>query len=311
MTTLVNFPLKNQRITVTSNGTIDINADYDCVPTSIAAAMQYLTGLKFEGGVLKEVAYGVSYQGGTAASAYVQYAAQHGVRLYSMQGSNTDLIAAVHLQIQAGHPVLITIPDPYLDLTVFPGASHVEVFFGESTGNLTVLDPFIARAVTKTDQEWAALLQFGEVWILERIEDKVSISLTTPGISTFFSQALGNAWKCNKNGFLVGNAILSFYRMFGGSALCGVTYLGLPTSDERGIADKPGVVTQAFERATVCYDPGHLLDNPPGSGVVYLIHAPTQTVTANDPATLAQLSTTQALASSLQAKIDSIKEIVK
>lgn len=299
MATLSNFQLMNQLTTTTSSGAVDPNGEWDCVPTCIAAGMQFLTGLKFQGGILKEAVYGLAYQGATSAGAYVQYCAQHGVHLYSLQGSNDELIAAAHMQVQAGHPTIITIPDPYIDLTLFPGYSHVEIFFGEDSGELTALDPYIAQSVTQSDSAWSSLLQFGELWILEKIveEEPMIISLSTPGIASFYSQAPGSAWKCNKNGLIVGNAILSFYRMLGGSALCGLTYLGLPTSNERGIPGKVGVTEQDFERATLRYDPGHVVDNPPGSGVVYLVNRTMQPATpaqsvqvVADPATLAALA---------------------
>lgn len=98
-----------------------------------------------------------------------------------------------------------------------------------------------------------------------------TIDLTNATVASHFSGTDNTMWQCKDNGFVVGHAILDFYRSFGGTALCGLTFLGLPTSNEQGVGH-PGVVYQRFERGILCYDPGHVLDNPPGSGSVYLMH---------------------------------------
>ena len=307
MTTLQNFPMLNQKVTTLSDGSADPNQLYDCVPTTIAAALQYLTGKAYQGGVLKEAVYGRSYQGATSAAAYVQYCAQQGVRLSSLQGNSGQLVQLAHQQVQAGHPAIGTEPDPYVDLSQFPGTTHVICFFGEDTHTLTAMDPFGGFAITQTDSVWAQTLVDGEIWIIEKLEDTVTISLTTPGLSNYFSQAPGNAWKCIKpnNPYVIGNAILSFYRMFGGAALCGLTYLGLPLSNETSVAGHAGVTEQAFERATVRYDPQHVLDSPPGSGAVYLIHQST-----SSSATQAQINQAQSMVIDLQHKLAAISQII-
>jgi len=106
-------------------------------------------------------------------------------------------------------------------------------------------------------------------------ETTMAIDMSTPGVSSFF-EGTGDVWKCKKNNFLVGHGILGFYKKFGGDALCGITYLGLPTSNEIAVLNKAGttigVVYQRFERAVVAYDPRHQVDNPPQSGDCYLAH---------------------------------------
>jgi hypothetical protein len=88
----------------------------------------------------------------------------------------------------------------------------------------------------------------------------------------FFSDQGNNVWKCTKNGFLVQHGILSFYRHFGGDALNGLTYLGLPLSNEALVPAHSGVFKQRFERGIVCFDPKHEVDFPPGAGQVFLMH---------------------------------------
>lgn len=109
-----------------------------------------------------------------------------------------------------------------------------------------------------------------------------NIDLTNGTVASHFSGD-DTIWTCKDNGFVVGHAILDFYRKFGGDALCGLTYLGLPKTNELTVVGYPGVTVQEFERAAVRYDPGKVLDNPPGSGSVYVIHV------GQDPRTVAML----------------------
>jgi len=98
-----------------------------------------------------------------------------------------------------------------------------------------------------------------------------AIDLTNPTVASHFTGG-PDIWQCKDNGFLVGYGILKFYQQFGCDALCGLTYLGLPRSNEQPAAGYPGVTVQEFERGAVRYDPSHQLDSPPGSGPVYLVH---------------------------------------
>jgi hypothetical protein len=277
MATLQNFPMKNQRITTLSDGSPDPNADFDCVAESIAAGLQYYLGRNFSGGVLKEIAYGRDYQGGTAAWKYVQYCAAVGVHLYPIDGNTTDLLVLAHGHIRAGHPVIFTEVDPYVDTSLpqYAGWSHVCIWYSESPGQMVAMDPFIAANVQKNDQDWQRVLVGNEIWIMERIQENkpMAISLSTPGVGTFYRQGGTGEWLCIKNGLPVHGAILNYYRMLGGAGLCGLTVLGLPESAEMNAeaAGHPEITEQKFERATVRYDPHHIMDDPPGSGTVYTI----------------------------------------
>lgn len=102
-------------------------------------------------------------------------------------------------------------------------------------------------------------------------EQPMTINLNTPRVSNYF-EASGNVWHCKQTGFLVGHGILSFYQKFGGDALCGLTYLGLPTSNEIGVSGHAGLVYQRFERGVLAYDSQHIIDSPPGAGDVYCMH---------------------------------------
>jgi hypothetical protein len=103
-------------------------------------------------------------------------------------------------------------------------------------------------------------------------DQPMTIDLSNGTVASHFVTAPNGAWHCPKTNATIGGAILAFYQKFGGDALCGLTYAGLPTTSEIGVTGKAGVVYQKFERITLVYDPGHALDFPPGSGSVYAAH---------------------------------------
>ena len=110
---------------------------------------------------------------------------------------------------------------------------------------------------------------------LDQIRERgIGTVLDIQAASGYFSDLGNDVWKCSHTGFVVRHDILNFYRHFGGDGLNGLTYLGLPLSNELPIAGHSGVVKQAFERAIVCWDPNHEVDSPPGAGKAYLMHVP-------------------------------------
>lgn len=130
-----------------------------------------------------------------------------------------------------------------------------------------------------------------------------TIDLTDGTVANHFTGD-NNIWKCKDNGFLVGYGILGFYRKFGGDALCGLTYLGLPRSNELPVSGHPGVTQQEFERATVRYDPKHVIDSPPGAGDCYVIHV------EQDPraiATQSQIAAQQKQVADLQKQLAALQ----
>lgn len=159
MTTLQNFPMVSQRDS-------DKNADLDCVPACIAAAMDYLTGRHYTASEVKDAVYGTPYTGGTAAIKYVEYCQAQGVKLYAMDGNGAQLVADLKSMIASGHPCLITEPDPYMP----PGSgyTHVCAAFAFDSASITVMDPWTDSPVKKSDGQWASQLQDNQIWILER-----------------------------------------------------------------------------------------------------------------------------------------------
>lgn len=102
-------------------------------------------------------------------------------------------------------------------------------------------------------------------------ETSVTIDLTNGTVASHFTGD-ANQWTCKETKFTLHGEILAFYQQYGGNALCGLTYLGLPLSGETPVSNRPGIVYQAFERGVVAFDPDHIIDNPPGSGRVYMMH---------------------------------------
>jgi hypothetical protein len=99
-------------------------------------------------------------------------------------------------------------------------------------------------------------------------------------VPTYFEVVDAHHWRCKQTGHLLGYGMLDFYKGFGNAGLCGLTHLGLNKTDEvlieklapayMHLAGK-GITVQFFERGAAIYDPGHLVDNPPGAGSVYLL----------------------------------------
>jgi hypothetical protein len=247
---LANFPMISQR-----DG--DANQNYDCVPASIAACLTWLTGKPYTARQIKDAVYGPGYVGGTAAEAYIDYCAAQGVKLFPVDGSGSALVVALRNAIAAGHPALITEPDPYA-----AGWTHVCAAYKFDNTSITVMDPWIDQPVTKADSTWAAQLQENQIWVVEKAMLDIS------AVSHYFTDQGNSVWKCIQTGCLLGHGMLGFFR----SQSAPLALLGLPRTNELAIPGHPGVVLQVFERAVLCYDPAHTIDNPPGAGDVYALH---------------------------------------
>lgn len=333
MTTLQNFPLKNQRTTTLPDGTLDLNNQFDCVPEVLAAALEYLTGKSYEGGQIKEAVYGASYQGTTDAAQYVNYCSLQGVELsYFQAASNIALVNEAHIQLQQGHPVVFSEPDPYCtaEQRDVEGWTHVCVWYGETAdgSGLIAMDPFGGFSIARPDADWASLLRYGQIWILQKKKEgdemPTAISLSNPTVAAYYEQA-GDMWRCItpgvSHGLVIGNAILTYYQQEAEGPLRGVTSLGLPISNEISIGN--GRVKQHFERGVLIYDPAHSNDNPPGASSVYRAHLYTgvgqdprvadltRQLTTLKAAPPVQLASDAAKISKLTSGLNQIQSIVK
>jgi hypothetical protein len=281
MSTLANFPMVLQLTTVTGDGRPSENAQYDCVAASIDAACRFLLGTPensiFNPDHFKDEAYGEAWRNsGTAAISYVEFCKSLGVHLYPVSGNPGHLVDLVHTFLAEGKPVIFTEPDPYVSSTL--GWTHVCVFYQDGPDYLVAMDPYIARPVHRTDQEWINLLQDNEIWIAERLEDTVKITINTPGVGNYFALQPNGWWLSTHTKTSSGQpiylhgAIQAFYQVVGNADLCGLTDLGLPVSNEIPL-DAKGNTRQHFECGVVFFDPNHLYDRRPGStSRVYKAH---------------------------------------
>lgn len=273
MAVLKGFPIVSQLTEITSDGRPSENKVQDCVAASFGAAILYYQGKtqwdhEINPDRLKDAAYGEAWRNdGTAAFKYIPFCKSLGYKLYPIDGNPGHLVTEAHKQLAQGHPVVFTEPDPYVSSAL--GWSHVCVFYADKPGELTSMDPYIAKSITKSDQEWLNLLLFNQIWIVERIEDVVTIDLNTPGIGGYFTLVNGDQWQCKQTGKIIHGAILAEYCRHGNAALCGLTFLGLPLSNEIPLPGVAEARKQHFERGVLIYDPAHKIDHPPGAGIVY------------------------------------------
>ena len=256
------FPMKSQL------GDIwEVDRYFTCVPTSLAACLQYLTGKSFDGADIKDTIYGTDYQGPTDPAKYVPYCQQHGVSMYAVNGSNTQLISVIQQQIALNHPVLLSETDPYADASL--GFTHMVAAFKCDFKSITVMDPFLGRPVAKSNAQWEQDLRYNQVWVLEKIE-----VLSIQQASQFFDEVQPDeVWKCKQTGFTISHGILAYYRSCTNKGLNGISMFGLPTSPEIAIPGYTGCVIQRFERSCLIYDPHNAIDRVPGiDGPCYPAH---------------------------------------
>lgn len=89
----------------------------------------------------------------------------------------------------------------------------------------------------------------------------------------FTSNSDGSVWTCIQTKQTLGHGMLEHYCTVGNAPYYGLTLYGLPRTGEIAVPGAArGVVLQICERGVLCYDPGHTIDDPPGSGDVYALH---------------------------------------
>ena len=329
MSLLENFPLISQRTPVSADGSSP-NANFDCVPTSLIAGMMYLHGVtnlsaEWNPDKLLDMAYPEGYKGGTSALAFVDACAKLGCTLTAINGIPGVLVQRIHEQLALDHPVIVTIPDPYLPSSY--GYTHVLCAYADEPGYITMLDPWPGKPTKKSDGEWQSLLQFNQIWYLERIEDvPITIDLNNPVVARYFEFASsdGFSWRCRVNGKIIQGGMLQDYCNNGAKPLCGLSTKRLPLSNEIPIEQLPGVgakyahlagkgiVVQFYEAGAFVWDVQHLVDNPPDEGPCYPLKLYDPTNPAGQGPLVTQLQTQLATAqasrdptivATLQAKI--------
>lgn len=278
MVVLPNYPNVDQKKT----GRNGLN---NCVPTSIADGLEYLTGKQIDVAAMVASVYGPNYTGFTSASMFIGFCAQYGVRLWPIDSpQNSTLVADVHAHIKQLHPVIATEPDVWA--ADHPEWSHVLSFYREEEGYLTARDPYGVFDVTHPDSEWAKLFEFHEIWVLEE-ENEMAITIESPGVKNYFHEVASDRWHCIQTQHDIAYAVLAHYK-----ATNGLLTLGLPISEEIPIeqvhptfAKYAGhkITVQWFEGGARIYDPAHLVDAPPGAGEVYRAHLYSPDAPGTDP----------------------------
>ena len=52
------------------------------------------------------------------------------------------------------------------------------LFYSESPGSLSVIDPFYGQIITKKDEDWALILEFHEIWGISKIGEQIPVPNT-------------------------------------------------------------------------------------------------------------------------------------
>ena len=183
---LPNFPLVSQLEAANAppDGNPPENARFDCVPASLAAAIQYYTGQRVSPDALKDAEYGQTYaNAGTALRRYVDDAtdlarAKYHITCVPYNNTNTVwLVGRVHTWLRQGYPVIATIPSQWAtahDMATLahpPFSTHVICFYGEIDGGLVSDNPWGGFAHSGSDAYWQGRLCEGQIWAVVKEAD--------------------------------------------------------------------------------------------------------------------------------------------
>lgn len=190
---LPNFPLISQLDDHPTDGNPPENARFDCVPASLAAAIQYYTGQRVSPDALKDAEYGESYaNAGTALRRYVDDAtdlarARYHVTCVPYNNTNTVwLVGRIHTWLAQGYPVIATIPSQWgtahdmATLAHPPFSTHVICFYGEIAGGLVSMNPWGGFAHSGSDEYWQGRLCEGQIWAVVKEADVTQANQTNP-----------------------------------------------------------------------------------------------------------------------------------
>lgn len=184
--TVLNVPYINQLTEGTLDGQPNENSHWNCVVDSTCMGLEYETGKRYNGDAVKDLIYGQGYQGGQAAIRYVAYCHQQGVKLYAYnsQGATLDarqwsLVRQIHALVDAGHPVMATIPSQWGIAPADPehpsGTTHVILFFKTGAGTLGARNPWDLPDHEGSDQYWHDRLCYAQLWIFAKETPTVGV----------------------------------------------------------------------------------------------------------------------------------------
>lgn len=109
----VNVPIANQRTQRGADGRPPEDGNMDCVPTSLGAMVEALSGTHVAGDDLHDALYGEGYVGMQDPARYVALLARKGLTLAPYTGTPAELVAHAIACIRARTPVLLSIPSDW------------------------------------------------------------------------------------------------------------------------------------------------------------------------------------------------------
>lgn len=171
------FPRLNQLAATTRAGHADPNAQMNCIPTAVAAGLQFLTGRGYDGDMVKDAIYGPAYVGPTQIIKYLGYTRDEGVALEAFTSRNSEvLVAELRRLLSLGEPVVLTLPgnldQPPADLLHPRQLTHVVIAAGfDEAGNIRVMNPWGGVFVSGNDAYWASRICYGELWGMRKLDD--------------------------------------------------------------------------------------------------------------------------------------------
>jgi len=190
---LPNFPMVSQLESSPPDGNPPENARYDCVPASLAAAIEYYDNGTVSPDALKDAEYGESYaNAGTSLKRYVDDAsdlarAKYHVTCVPYNNTNTVwLVGRIHTWLRQGYPVIATIPSQWgtahdmATLAHPPFSTHVICFYGEIAGGLEAMNPWGGFSHPGSDEYWQGRLCEGQIWAVVKETDVSQAQSTNP-----------------------------------------------------------------------------------------------------------------------------------
>ena len=168
------FPEIDQLRERAPDGGLSLNAQMNCVPASIAAALEFLTGRSYSGEAIKAAVYGAAYIGPTQIYRYLAWVRTQGVHMRPVLSHDPQvLVRSLRALLARGVPVVLSVPgDPSrapLEALHPRGVTHVVVAAGfDASGNIRAMNPWGGTWLTGSDAFWAARICYGELWAMER-----------------------------------------------------------------------------------------------------------------------------------------------
>jgi hypothetical protein len=170
---LINVPAADQRTEVGNDGRAPEDGNMDCVPESLACMARGLEpGLKVTGDGLHDTVYGQGYIGMQDPARFVDALRALGFMLAPVGGTAEERLAAAVAAIQAGHPVLLSIPSDWNDEP--PTSQYAHMVAGCDTDGsswLTAMNPwggFYQRQSLAWWRERRDRCSYQDMWIMQK-----------------------------------------------------------------------------------------------------------------------------------------------